>query len=92
MLEIKCEKCRDFVCDYQKDGSGHLKRLYADRILKPAINWKENNKLICKRCGRWLGIAVISSKAVGKKSLYPSEPRKCFILFQDSVIKKIKGL
>ena len=48
-LKIFCEKCGAFICDYQKDGDGELKRLYIDRILKPKVIWKDGKKLICKK-------------------------------------------
>jgi hypothetical protein len=82
LLEVSCEKCGEIVCHYQKDGQGPLKRLYADRVVDLKSAWKNNQKLVCRKCKRWLGIA----------SKYQEEKRPCFILFQDSVIKNIKKL
>ena len=79
MLKISCEHCRGIVCIYQKDGPGPLKRMYSDRILTPKLLWSNNKKLVCKKCKRWLGIG----------SIYKKESRRCFILFQDVVTKKI---
>lgn len=76
-LEVRCEKCKGLVCFYQKDGPGPLKRLYIDRILQPQIFWTQ--KFLCKKCKSWLGVAMV----------YKKEHRKCFILFQNSVNKKI---
>jgi len=79
LLKVCCTECGSIVCNYQKDGSGPLKRLYADRILSPGIKWKNNKKLVCKKSHHWLGIGT----------MYIKEDRPCFILFQDSVSKKI---
>jgi hypothetical protein len=81
-LKIICKKCSSIICQYQKDGSGPLKRLYVDRILAPKLTWKNNQKLLCPQCKIWLGVAAF----------YPKEHRKSFMLFQDSVTKKIASL
>ncbi len=79
LMEIQCAKCRGMICLYQKDSSGPLKRLYVDRILGRKITWKNNAKFMCKKCKDLLGLA----------SIYKTENRKCFILFQDVITKKI---
>ena len=79
LLEVSCEKCATLVCHYQKDGSGPLKRMYVDRAFGLKTTWKDNNKLVCRKCKRLLGLA----------SKYPEENRPCFILFQDTVKKKV---
>ena len=79
LLKVTCEHCGQLVCYYQKDGAGPLKRMYADRIVEPQIIWKKNFKLACKKCKRWLGVGGV----------YDKENRKCFILFQDAVEKKV---
>ena len=79
LLIVSCGHCGNLVCNYQKDGAGRLKRMYVDRILKPNIIWKNNTKLTCKKCKNWLGVGAI----------YEKEKRKCFILFQDVLNKKI---
>lgn len=78
-LQISCGNCRRFICYYQKDGPGPLKRLYIDRILDLKVGQKKAGKLVCKSCKQCLGVA----------STYQKEHRKCFILFQDSVTKRI---
>lgn len=80
-LSLSCEHCGAAVCKYQKDGSGPLKRLYADRIT-PEVVWADGKKLLCVKCKRWLGIG----------SIYRKENRKCFILFQGVITKKIVRL
>ena len=82
VLNLFCENCKVKICHYQKDGAGPLKRIYVDRIILPKIIWKNNKKLLCKKCFRWIGIGMV----------YKVEKRKCFILFQDTVIKKIVKL
>ncbi len=79
ILNIVCDNCNSQLFNYQKDGPGPLKRIYIDRIRDKKVVWKKNAKLTCKNCRRWLGIAGI----------YERENRKCFILFQDEVRKKV---
>ena len=80
LLDLSCEKCKNHLLIYQKDGPGPLKRIYIDRILKPKQLWKGNKKLVCGKCKAWLGIG----------SIYRNEDRKCFILFQSVIKSKVK--
>jgi ribosomal protein S27E len=78
LLEVRCEKCDEILCYYQKDGPGPLKRMYMDRIVKTyAVAGKS---LICHKCGHILGVRYI----------YEKEKRPAYRLFQNSVKKKIK--
>ena len=86
LLEISCEGCGEFLGFYQKDGPGLLKRMYLDRIYKSKDysdlgdkSFKLLPQLICKKCGRLLGVPII----------YEKENRFAFRLFQGAVVKKI---
>ena len=86
LLEISCEGCGEFLGFYQKDGPGMLKRMYLDRIYKSknysdlaGKPFKSLPRLICKNCGRLLGVPIV----------YEKEKRFAFRLFQGSVVKKI---
>ncbi len=60
MLEIKCSECNGFVCDYQKDGPGPLKRMYKDRVLSKdniTQEYGERLSLICPCCKKELGFS-----------------------------------
>ena len=88
-LEIKCEKCRNTLALYQKDGPGTLKRMYIDRIFSPeklvklqSIAVKKIPNLTCSKCKQVIGIPYI----------YPKEKRPAFRLFEGSVTKKIVKL
>jgi len=85
-LEISCEGCGQIVGFYQKDGPGILKRMYLDRIYKSkdysdlaGKSFKSLPPLVCRKCGRLLGVPMI----------YEKEKRPAFRLFQGAVIKKI---
>ncbi len=77
MLKISCQECGAYVCNYQKDGHGALRRMYLDRISnsKVVIN---KNSLNCSK-----------GHLLGTKMIYVKEKRLAFRLFVDSVIKKI---
>ena len=77
LLEIRCQKCDEAVCHYQKDGPGNLRRMYIDRISDKHVPLSGKN-LNCPK-GHLLGIKII----------YEKEDRPAFRLFVDSVIKKI---
>lgn len=79
ILDIACAKCDGLICRYQKDGPGHLKRIYIDRILEPIVVWSRDAKLTCGGCGKWVGIGDV----------YKIEKRNCFTLMQGAVKKKI---
>lgn len=77
LLKITCEKCGSFVCHYQKDGPGNLRRMYCDRIFS-AGNLLLGKNLNCPK-GHTLGIKII----------YKKEKRPAFRLFVDAITKKI---
>lgn len=77
LLEISCQKCSSFVCKYQKDGPGNLRRMYVDRISDPKISILRKD-LTCSK-GHLLGVKII----------YDKEKRPAFRLFVDSITKKI---
>jgi len=80
LLKISCEKCDSFVCFYQKDGPGDLKRMYVDRIYKPTVSTTRKD-LSCSK-GHLLGVKII----------YEKEKRPAFRLFIGAVTKKIVNL
>lgn len=75
LLDIICEKCETHICDYQKDGSGILKRMYLDRI----EGLKNAKKFECPKCKQLLGVPII----------YKKENRPAFRLFVGAITKKI---
>ena len=77
MLEIACGKCDVYICLYQKDGPGNLRRMYRDRISSPEFSISEKS-LKCPQ-GHLLGVEII----------YVKEKRPAFRLFIDAVKKKI---
>ncbi len=77
LLKISCQKCASFVCFYQKDGAGNLRRMYIDRISSPKVLMTKKD-LNCPK-GHLLGVKII----------YKKEKRPAFRLFVDSVVKKI---
>jgi hypothetical protein len=81
LLNLSCEGCGKYICDYQKDGPGPLKRIYLDRILNIG-KLKIAGKIVCPSCDRWLGV----------KSFYKKENRPCVILFQSVIKKSIKRI
>ena len=56
LLDIKCRKCENHICYYQKDGPGNLRRMYFDRVLQRDTTEKE---LKCEKCGEILGTKII---------------------------------
>lgn len=80
ILDITCEKCGSLVCQYQKDGSGDLRRMYIDRIIRPKVPLTRK-ELLCPK-----------NHMLGIKILYDKEKRLAFRLFVDSVAKKIYPL
>jgi len=77
-LSLSCEKCKNQVLFYQKDGPGILKRLYTDRIVL-SEKMPANKKLICGKCKAVLGVLVIHLK----------ENRPAYRLFVGAIKKKI---
>lgn len=86
LLEIHCEGCGSFVCNYQKDGPGLLKRMYLDRITGsgayvgldklPIDSVKD---FACTKCLRVLGIPIVFKK----------EDRLAYRLFAGAITKNI---
>ncbi len=80
-LLLSCERCKNKLMIYQKDGPGILKRLYLDRIVS-LNNPKDDKKLECKKCKTVLGIQMV----------YKKESRAAYRLFAGAIEKKvIKG-
>ena len=77
-LSLSCEKCKNQLMIYQKDGPGILKRLYLDRIAS-LNDLKDKEKLECKKCRTVLGILAI----------YKKENRPAYRLFAGAIEKKI---
>lgn len=77
LLSISCQKCDAYICNYQKDGPGNLRRMYHDRITNPKV-LISGKDLSCK-----------NNHLLGVKIIYQKENRPAFRLFVDSVIKKI---
>jgi ribosomal protein S27E len=76
-LDVRCQKCAEHICYYQKDGPGNLRRMYCDRIIKPKVSILRKN-LSCSK-----------NHLLGVKIIYDKEKRPAFRLFVDSVTKKI---
>lgn len=76
ILDMRCEKCDGHVCYYQKDGPGHLKRMYIDRIIDIRVS---DAQLNCPDCS-----AVLATKI-----LYVKENRPAYRLFVGAVTKHI---
>jgi len=77
LLEISCQKCGSFVCFYQKDGPGNLRRMYLDRILDNKVPLSGKN------------FACPKGDVLGVKIVYKKENRDAFRLFVDSIKKMI---
>lgn len=77
-LLLCCEKCKNQIALYQKDGPGILKRLYFDRIFAPK-DLKTDENLICKKCKAVVGVPMV----------YEKEKRLAFRLFAGAIEKKI---
>lgn len=86
LLDLHCRACDTVFAVYQKDGSGHLRRMYMDRIVSPDslvglqnTNIDEIDPIRCSGCN------VI----VAMPYIYKKEKRNAFRVFRDSVIKRI---
>jgi ribosomal protein S27E len=77
-LLLSCEKCKNQLLIYQKDGLGVLMRLYLDRIVFPR-GMNPKMKLECKKCKTVLGLPIIFKK----------EKRPAYRLFAYAIEKKI---
>lgn len=66
-LRLTCGRCGGYICLYQKDGTGHLYRLYWDRIFecvslhpyRPDLTKDDMEPLICERCDQLLGVPMV---------------------------------
>jgi len=86
LLAIMCPQCGEFVLEYQKDGSGALKRLYIDRVRKnPSLEKYKNctveqmPDITCKCC----------KSIIGRPFVYKKENRVAFRPISGGFIKKI---
>jgi hypothetical protein len=77
LLQLSCLSCDNFLCFYQKDGLGILKRLYIDRVFSPVKT--KNNNLICGKCKR----------IIGYLGIYEKENRSAYNLIPALLSKKI---
>lgn len=77
LLKISCQKCDEYICNYQKDGPGNLRRMYVDRIINPKVSILRKD------------LSCSNNHLIGVKIIYEKEKRSAFRLFVDSVIKKI---
>lgn len=77
VLVTACATCHEDQFQYQKDGPGSLKRLYADRIIPN--RGIMTPKLECQHCGALLGMLYI----------YQKENRQAFRLIPGAVTKHI---
>lgn len=75
ILNITCSACGTYICDYQKDGPGILRRMYFDRIIGFTPGVKE---LACPAC----------KKGLGSRMVYAKENRDAYRLFPGSIVKK----
>ena len=91
LLSIYCSQCGNHICNYQKDGTGNLHRMYLDRIVEtnpdfvipnyqPNLAEKELPNLTCK-CKNRIAVPMI----------YEKENRLAFRLLHGAIHKsKIK--
>lgn len=77
LLVISCEKCGEYVCQYQKDGPGSLRRMYIDRISETKASI-QSKTLTC-----------INGHVLGVKIVYDKEKRLAYRLFVDAITKQI---
>jgi len=75
LLEISCSSCDEKLFNYQKDGSGIIKRLYVDRIYGNVKGFS----LKCKKCNKLIGNLII----------YKKENRPAYAIYLGTIKKKI---
>jgi len=80
LLKITCEGCGEFLGIYQKDGPGHLRRVYLDRLHVSKL--KRGMSPSCPACGR----------VIGTKIEFKKENRPAIRLYVDSVVKKFVSI
>jgi hypothetical protein len=81
---LYCAKCKEKLAVYQKDGSGDILRLYADRISDSLYekDFEPDKKFLCPKCGRPIGLGYV----------YQKENRPAYRLFQGAIKKKPVGV
>jgi hypothetical protein len=62
LQSLSCKECGQFICKYQKDGPGPLKRSYLDRIKDVAPAFDERGYLHCPSCKLILGFKDVYVK------------------------------
>jgi hypothetical protein len=77
LLSISCQKCGEYICKYQKDGPGNLRRMYHDRIIDPVVSIQRKD------------LSCTQNHLLGVKIIYDKENRPAFRLFVDFVRKQI---
>ena len=77
MYKLYCEKCGEFICKYQKDGPGIIKRLYIDRMSETKMS--DNKDLYC-----------IKKHHIGSKFIYEKGNRPAYRIYAGSIIKSLK--
>ena len=77
MYKVYCEKCSEFICKYQKDGPGIIKRLYIDRMSE--TNILSNKDLYC-----------VNKHHIGNKFIYEKEDRPAYRIYAGAIIKSLK--
>lgn len=80
ILDISCTGCDSRVLIYQKDGPGHLKRCYLDRIVyqPESDNLDDETLLKCPGC----------NQLIGTRMIYKPENREAYGLVPGSFSKK----
>jgi hypothetical protein len=77
LLVLLCAKCDHHLFYYQKDGSGILKRLYLDRIVRKS-KIPFGKQLTCSQCKTLIAVRMT----------YQTEKRPALRLFAGAVAKK----
>lgn len=75
ILKIACRQCAEHVCDYQKDGTGGLLRMYRDRITNPQVSLADK------------GLKCPNGHLLGVKMVYEKEKRQAYRLIPNSIQK-----
>jgi hypothetical protein len=65
-LSVYCNRCKQEILLYQKDGPGHLLRMYLDKILAP-----EGLRETVSGCGKKSDMAVLECPACKAKLAFP---------------------
>ena len=87
-LVIRCKLCNNLLCLYQKDGSGNLYRLYADRISDmegnrtlQTLDIHYNGGLLCPSCKAVFAVSMIYKK--------DTNPRLAFRIINPGITKAV---